>query len=120
MISFASSYKSNFRLEVPAWHKVEEGVAPPKEDQIVTAPLLMAQPVLPKSEQSPAPCTNMLAAANAAPAQEVEEEDTDDETYLTPTGQGCFSSREVSYRRRRRPTQNAVWATSMSRSQSGC
>ena len=91
MISFASSYKSNFRLEVPAWNKVEEGVAHHKEDQLMTAPLPMAQPVVPKSEQSPGPCNNMLAAANTAPDQEVEEEDTEDETYLAPTGQGCFS-----------------------------
>ena len=72
MISFASSYKSNFRIEVPAWHKVEEGVAPPEEDQNATAPLLMAQPVAPNSVPSPGSC-NDIADATAAPGQEAEE-----------------------------------------------
>ena len=72
MISFASSYKSNFRIEVPAWHKVEEGVAPPEEDQNATAPLLMAQPVVPNSVPSPGSC-NDIADATAAPGQEAEE-----------------------------------------------
>ena len=114
MISFATSYKSSFRLEAPAWHKVAEGVAHQEDDQSMTAPLPMAKPVLPMREQSPEPSDNTLAAANTAPDQEVEEDDTDDETYLAPTGQGIFSCKG-----RRKPTQSAVWAISMSRSQSG-
>ena len=94
MMSFASSYKSNFRIEVPLWHKVEEGVAPPGKDQRATAPLIMAQPVLPNSEPSPDSCNDTLADVTAFSEQEVddaEEEEIEDDTYLTVTGQGCFS-----------------------------
>ena len=91
MISFASSYKSSFRLEVPAWNNVEEGMAHQEDDQSTTAPLPMAKPVLPMCEQSPEPRNNILADASAAPVQEGEEDEAAEETYLVPTGQGCFS-----------------------------
>ena len=102
MISFASSYKSNFRIEVPLWHKVEEGVAPPGKDQHATTSLLMAQPVLPSSVPSPASCNDTLADVPVPPAQVAEE------------------AEEEEAEGRRRPTQRAVWAASMSKSQSGC
>ena len=91
MVSFQSSYKSAFRLEVPMWHKVNEGVASAKGDSDVTAKTGMAEPVPAMGAQTPAPMGNRQEETEAATDPGSEEGDAEDETYLVPIGQGCFS-----------------------------
>ena len=50
MVSFQSSYK-----EVPAWRKMNEGVAPAEGDTDMTPQTSMAEPVLAMGAQTPEP-----------------------------------------------------------------
>ena len=45
MVSFQSSYKSIFRLEVPVWHNVADGLAAAQGDPKAAAETGMAEPV---------------------------------------------------------------------------
>ena len=55
VISFASYYQTSFRIEVPLWHKVEDGITlPGKEHQGAALPTL-AKPVLRIMRQARSP-----------------------------------------------------------------
>lgn len=58
----------------------------------------MAKPVLPVGGQSLEPAEGMQEGAGAAPAQEIEEGEAEDETYLVPRPppQGSANSSQVS------------------------
>ena len=97
VVSFASHYQSSFRIEIPLWHKVEEGVAllgkEQQGQQKATLPML-AQPVLPDSVPSPVSGSDTIADPTVGAdkeAEEAEEEETEEETYLPAMGQGCYS-----------------------------
>ena len=53
VISFASYYQTSFRIEVPLWHKVEDGVALLGKEQQGAAMSMLAKPVLPDDGPSP-------------------------------------------------------------------
>ena len=94
VVSFASSYQTSFRIEVPLWHKVEDGVAILEKEQQATAIPRLAKPVLPDNVPSPASSSDAIAGplqgANIE-AEDADEEEAEEETYLTATGQGCYS-----------------------------
>ena len=97
MVSFQSTYKSTLRIEVPVWPDVQQGVLattkavnhPGSPMMTSTSPpvgnnSLMAMPVPATQEK-----TSELPKDAADPEEEV-----DDDTYLPPEGQGCFSFRQ--------------------------
>ena len=86
-----SSYKCSFRLEVPVWYDVNDGVSPTDVGQPSAVHSPMAKPVLPVGGHSLEPAEDMQEGAGAAPAQEIEEGEAEDETYLVLVGYGCFS-----------------------------
>ena len=70
-------HKVSFRVEVPLWHKLKNGIADPALDQ--TAP-----------RRSPARETPVDKGACVRSSGN--EETTEEESYVPATGQGCFSS----------------------------
>ena len=74
IVSFASFYQTSFRVEVPLWHKLEDGT------------------VLPGSPQQIRDLGTKSPEARAGGAEEPAEEETaEEESYVPATGQGCFS-----------------------------
>ena len=90
-ISFVSSYKRCFRLEVPVWYDADDGHAAPDEDQAAAETATMAKPVSPVAEKAPETDEAMHVGVEDAPANEDEEGEADEETYLAPAGYGRFS-----------------------------
>ena len=94
VVSFASYYQTSFPIEVPLWHKVEDGVALLGKEQQGAALPMLAKPVLPDNVPSPVSSsdaiTDPLLGADKE-AEEAEEEEAEEETYLPATGQGCYS-----------------------------
>ena len=94
IVSFASFYQTSFRVEVPLWHKLEDGIAdPPLDDQ--TAP--NHSPAR-KSPTDKGPSTRSSGKGTKSPdartegAEETADEETaEEESYVPATGQGCFS-----------------------------
>ena len=74
LTSFQSSYKSTLRIEVPVWPDVLQAVLPNQQGK--------RQPSSAKS-----PAASVLGTG-------VKEEEEEDETYVPPEGQGCFSFRQ--------------------------
>ena len=64
-ISFASSYKCCFCLEVPVWYDVDDGRSPPDVGQPAAEISSMAKPVLPVEEKSLEPDEDMQAAGGS-------------------------------------------------------
>ena len=90
-VSFASTYKCCFRLEVPVWYDVDEGRSPPTEDQPAVDVSSMAKPVLLAETNTREQYEDMQAGTDHAQAKEHDEGEEEDETYLVPAGYGCFS-----------------------------
>ena len=94
VISFASYYQTSFRIEVPLWHKVEDGLTHPGQEHQGAALPVLAKPVLPDNVPSPISSSEAVAdpvqGADQA-ADDADEEETEEETYLPATGQGCYS-----------------------------
>ena len=86
MISFASSYKCGFRLEVPVWYDVKEGLSLTDVGRPSAIHPPMAKP-----------------AGGGQNQGEAEEE-----TYLVPVGYGCFSFQRGLLRRAARTMRSAV------------
>ena len=91
MVSFQSSYKSIFRLEVPVWHNVADGLAVAQGDPKAAAATGMAEPVSTGEAQASGRKENFQGDVEAAPAPESDEEDNEEDTYVVPAGQGSFS-----------------------------
>ena len=72
-ISFSSSHKCCFRLEVPVWYDVDNECSPPDVSQSATEIATMAKPVSPVDEKAPEPDEDMHVGADDAPANENEE-----------------------------------------------
>ena len=77
MVSFQSTYKSTLRIEVPVWPDVRQAVLPPTQ----------TKPPLTKQEDD----SGALDRANKV---EEETEEVEDDKYVPPDGQGCFSFRQ--------------------------
>ena len=90
-ISFPSSYKCCFRLEVPVWYDADDGHFPPEVAQEATGIATLAKPVSPVAEKEPETIEAVHMGAEVAPANEDEEIEADEETYLVTAGYGCFS-----------------------------
>ena len=63
----------------------------PEGDTDVTAQTSMAEPVPAMGAQIPEPMGNRQEETEAATDPDSDEGDAEDETYLVPIGQGCFS-----------------------------
>ena len=100
MVSFQSTYKSTLRIEVPAWPDVQHGVLATKKamsspdspgttiiDSAVERNTQMAMPV-------PATHEETLETPKATADPECDEEEVEDDTYVPPEGEGCFSFRQ--------------------------
>ena len=93
VISFASFYQTSFRIEVPLWHKVEEGITHPGQETPEVALPVLAKPVLPDNVPSPISCSEVAvdpAQGTDQAAEDTDEEETEEEAYLPATGQGCY------------------------------
>ena len=75
MVSFQSSYKSIFRLEVPVWHNVADGLAVAQCDPKAAAETGMAEPVSTGEAQASGGKENSQGNVDAASAPESDEED---------------------------------------------
>ena len=91
MVSFQSTYKSTFRIEVPVWPDVQhtkKAMSSPDypgrtlTDSAVERNTQMAMPV-------PATNEEKLETPKATDP-ECDEEEVEDDTYVPPEGEGCF------------------------------
>ena len=100
MVSFQSTYKSVLRIEVPVWPDVVKAVLPPAQAKRPTTPRRTALQTASAREQNRAdgltPQTQEGTPVEPASAKKAEEEaeEEDEETYVAPEGQGCFSFRQ--------------------------
>ena len=102
MASFQSTYKSTLRIEVPVWPEIRHAALPPAQAQRLLEPLGGIPATPPKRDHSGnvAPASQTQAQdhttaepADATDADEGAEEEEDDK-YVAPEGQGCFSFRQ--------------------------
>ena len=83
-----------FRVEVPLWHKLKDGIAdPPLDDQ--TAPRHSPARETP-ADKGPSPRSSGNATKSPDARTDRAEENADEETteegrYVPATGEGCFS-----------------------------
>ena len=94
IVSFASFYQTSFRVEVPLWHKLKDGIADPALDS-QTAPRRGTAREIPDNE-GPSPmssgdATTCPDARTDRAEDNAEEETTEEESYVPATGEGCFS-----------------------------
>ena len=94
IVSFASFYQTSFRVEVPLWHKLEDGIADPALDS-QTAPRRGSARETPvdkgPSPRSSGDATERPGARTDRAEANADEETTEEESYVPATGQGCFS-----------------------------
>ena len=94
IVSFASSYQTSFRIEVPLWHQLEKGIADPalaspteqscgptRDNPLDKAP----------SPRSSGDATKNFGARTDRAEANADEDSTEEESYVPATGQGCFS-----------------------------
>ena len=105
MVSFQSTYESILRIEVPMWPEVAQAVLPPAQAKcqavLRRTALQTASPrgqchavgLTPQTQEG----TPIEPASAKSAEEEAEEEDED--TYVEPEGQGCFSFRQSLLRR---------------------
>ena len=94
IVSFASFYQTSFRVEVPLWHKLKDGIADPALDS-QTAPRRGPARETPvdkgPSPRSSGDATKSPDARTDRAEENADEETTEEESYVPATGQGCFS-----------------------------
>ena len=95
MVSFQSTYKSTFRIEVPVWPEVR--VCWPLKKQACqrktsTAPSVESNIQMAMSVPATQEETSEMPKATADP--ERDEEEVEDDTHVPPEGQGVFSFRQ--------------------------
>ena len=94
VISFASYYQTSFRIEVPLWHKIEDGIAHPGQAHQVAALPALAREVLPDNGPSPVSSSEAVEHPEQGadqPEADADDEEAEEETYVPATGQGCYS-----------------------------
>ena len=90
IVSFASFYQTSFRVEVPLWHKLEDGIAdPPLDDQ--TAPNHSPARESPADKGPSSRSSGNDTKSPDARTEGADEETAQQESYVPATGQGCFS-----------------------------
>ena len=99
MVSFQSTYKSTLRIEVPVWPEVVQAVLPPAQAKRQAAPrrtaLQKADPWGRNYAVGLTPQTQEGTPIEPAIAKSAEEEaEEEEDTYVAPEGQGCFSFRQ--------------------------
>ena len=94
IVSFASFYQTSFRVEVPLWRKLKDGIAAPALDD-QTAPRRSPARETPvdkgPSPRSSGNATKSPGARTDRAEENTDEETTEEESYVPATGQGCFS-----------------------------
>ena len=94
VISFASYYQTSFRIEVPLWHKIEDGIANTGPASQVAVKHSPAREI--PSDKGPCPRSSSEATerpdkgADRSEA-DADEDEAEEETYVPATGQGCYS-----------------------------
>ena len=100
MVSFQSTYKSTLRIEVPVWPEVLQAVVPKnKANARLGRPgIAPSAPPVRDHSQGAAPSSyaqdNTAAESPSVKAADEEAEEEEDDTYVSPEGQGCFSFRQ--------------------------
>ena len=94
VISFASYYQTSFRVEVPLWHKIEDGIANPGQARQVAAKPVLAREI--PSDKGPSPGSSSEAVEHPEKGvdrseADADEDEAEEETYIPATGQGCYS-----------------------------
>ena len=102
MVSFQDTYKSALRIEVPVWPEIRQAVLPPAQAQCQLEPLGITPPAtlqrVPGANAVPASHRQAQDHTTTGPSdttnadEEAEEEEED--KYVAPEGQGCFSFRQ--------------------------
>ena len=94
IVSFASFYQTSFRVEVPLWHKLEDGIAAPSLDDQAAPNYCPAK----ESPKDKGPSSGRGGNGTKSPEARTEgaeepadEETAEEESYVPATGQGCFS-----------------------------
>ena len=94
IVSFASFYQTSFRVEVPLWHKLEDGIAAPSLDEQAVPNYCPARES-PTDKGPSSTCssngTNSPEARTGGAEEPAEEETAEEESYVPATKQGCFS-----------------------------
>ena len=94
IVSFASFYQASFRVEVPLWHKLKDGIAdPPLDDQTALrhSPARETPADKGPNPRSSGNATKCPDARTDCGEETADEERTEEESYVPATGQGCFS-----------------------------
>ena len=100
MASFQSTYKSTLRIEVPVWPEVLQAVLPTTQVKCHTGRLGTTPPAPPDRDHSQRVTPgshvqdNTTVESPSARNADEEAEEEEDETYVPPEGQGCFSFRQ--------------------------
>ena len=94
VVSFASFYQTSFRIEVPLWHKLEDGMNNQGLNSQAAAPRTTARATTLDKGPSPKSSSDATKSpterANRTEAN-AEEEVAEEESYVPATGQGCYS-----------------------------
>ena len=93
IVSFASFYQTSFRVEVPLWHKLEDGIAAPSlDDQAV--PNYCPARESPADKGPSSKCggngTNSPMARTGGAEEPAEEETAEEESYVPATEPTIF------------------------------
>ena len=102
MVFFQDTYKSALRIEVPVWPEIRQAVLPPAQAQCQLEPLGITPPAtlqrVPGANAVPASHRQAQDHTTTGPADttnaDEEAEEEEDDKYVAPEGQGCFSFRQ--------------------------
>ena len=93
VVSFASYHQTSFRIEVPLWHKLEDGIVNPEPISLATIQGAAAKKTPLDRGPSPKSSSDATERPDArASCTEVDpdEETAEEESYVPATGQGCY------------------------------
>ena len=94
IVSFQSTYKSTLRIEVPVWPDVRQAVLSPVQAQPQPSFSGTISQVTTQRDQHrgvPLPQANTPAEHYSAQREEEEADEVEEDKYVVPDGQGCFS-----------------------------
>ena len=100
VVSFQSTYKSTLRIEVPVWPEVLQAVLPKNKANAHLGRSGIAPSAPPVRDHSQGAASSSDAQDNtgaespSVTAADEEAEEEEDDTYVSPEGQGCFSFRQ--------------------------
>ena len=99
-VSFQSTYKSTLRIEAPVWPDVQQAVLVANKAKCHSGGPTPPPPPPPvenhrqEAESGPATQTVTKNMTSGAGDLDEDEEDVEEDTYVPPEGQGCFSFRQ--------------------------